>query len=874
MKVYFEPKNIEQIPTPNNSKNNSSKNLLLNEIYLKEKKKKEMLMEEKINNIVNDINQKLSEGKKLLQISILEVKDLNNIIDYILNKNSRKPNDIIILRQFLASFSNFIEILSLHDKFIDTSDLLFKIASFLKKEEIPKNEILFLNGQLGKKFYLILDGEVSVLIPIQYSVNITLTQFYQYMEFLLDNKEYELLRKTFNDNSKLLEEKNVQNYKEYEKFKKLLDINLPAEAYYDPTMIDNYMNKFTIFINNILKKNAILEEEEKRKAEEKEEEDSEEEEEEEEEKEQDHNENSDRDSFDLSSIHKYNKKEKIKKKKSIDKNKFNFIKYNFFLWKYFMVCNLEKGKSFGEVALQKGDKRRTATIITRTECIFGVLEKDEYQVLVKEYMEKARKINTDALLHTKLFLNYREDLFDIHYFNCFKAMKVQKSEYLFKQKEKREYIYFIKKGDVQIELFCSWDELNKILDSQVKKIDFKNKKKFNELIISNEKLKSFCQKKQKFNISIYSSGEIVGFEDHIFPGTNTFMFSAICMSECQIFSLEIRFIEKMIREKILRTNYKELIIEKKEKLIQRLSNLKSNIFYQYNNMIDDKNLFTRKKEKKTKIIYYNNKFKNKNILKIKKKGVFFPPGIKTEINNFSVDKKNINQDINKDSSISSLKKFGIQNRNSLLFSSIIKRHKALNLQSEKSNYQMTNTYSANDSDQSLKGTKIKFMKTENNLFRLNNPILNISIKGKNKIIKNQKINPQSYRKRKIRITFPIKGKVPKLLIERASTVNKVSKVIDELISKEKELSDNRKSRNETDNKKEHFSKKNSTYKRKFISHLELLVFDKLINDIEIKNKEKSNNNSRIENSKSFGKLKLLPLNITQNNKYNFNFEKK
>ena len=187
---------------------------------------------------------------------------------------------------------------------------------------------------------------------------------------------------------------------------------------------------------------------------------------------------------------------------------------------------------------------------------------------------------------------------------------------------------------------------------------------------------------------------------------------------------------------------------------------------------------------------------------------------------------------------------------------------------------MTNTYSANDSDQSLKGTKIKFMKTENNLFRLNNPILNISIKGKNKIIKNQKINPQSYRKRKIRITFPIKGKVPKLLIERASTVNKVSKVIDELISKEKELSDNRKSRNETDNKKEHFSKKNSTYKRKFISHLELLVFDKLVNDIEIKNKEKSNNNSRIENSKSFGKLKLLLLKIKQNNKYNFNFEKK
>ena len=67
--------------------------------------------------------------------------------------------------------------------FNDTTDLIYKLSASLKKEEIPKNEILFLNGQLGKTFYLIIQGEVSVLMPIQCTVQITCSQFYQYMDF-------------------------------------------------------------------------------------------------------------------------------------------------------------------------------------------------------------------------------------------------------------------------------------------------------------------------------------------------------------------------------------------------------------------------------------------------------------------------------------------------------------------------------------------------------------------------------------------------------------------------------------------------------------------------------------------------------------------
>ena len=858
MKVYMNKRNNFSISEY--SKN--TKNSILNEIYSKQKKNKEIIIEEKINNIGNDIKQKISQGKDIHKISLSEVKDLDTIIEFILNKNSRKINDILILRQFLMSFSNLLEILSLDDKFNDTSDLIYKISSSLKKEEIPKNEILFLNGQLGKTFYIILKGEVSVLIPMQYCVQITCSQFYQYMEFLLENKEYELIRLSFASNEKILKERNIQNLEQYEKFLGLLNSNISANASFDTTEIDAYMNKFTTFVNKILEENKKLEEERKKIEEEKKKENESEEEieeEEEETEEKKNNEDDDLDSFDIT-INKNEKKKKGSKKKeeeNFDENKFIYIKYKFFLWKYNIVCNLEKGKTFGEVALKKGDNRRTATIITKTDCIFGILEKDDYQASIKEFMEKARKINTEAIMNSKLFHKYREDLFDSHYFNCFKAIKKYKGDYLFKQNEERKYIYFIKKGDVQIEYYSSWNELDKILEILGNK-KINDKKTLKDLIFSNEKLEIFSQKKQKFNISIYSSGEILGLEEHIYPDSDIFMFSTVCLSECDIFSLEIQFIEKMMNEKILRNNYNKLIAEKKEKLIQRLLNLKSNILYQYNNMIEDKNIYLINNNNDNKV---NEKYKN--ILKTKEKLFFLKPQIKEEINNYSLEKKNLKKD---------LLKLNIQNKkndNSLLSSTNMKKKEESLILSNRRNLFRLNSQYENEGYHSLRESKVKIYSVNQNLFKLSNDILNFKIKQKYKTLKQLKINREKAKTQRIsslpkktEIKFSIKGRVPNLLYDTTNTVNKV---IDKLLSKEKDLYNNFFSENRINEKKENDKEKNNKTPRKFISHLDILGFDKLVDKIALNTKKKYGDN-KTENSKNIGKIKLFPY-IKNNNKY-------
>ena len=863
-------------------------NSILNEIYLKQKKNKEILMEEKITKLVTDIKQKISEGKDIQKITLEEVKDIDSIIEFILNKNSRKANDIIIIRQFLISFSSLSEILSLNDKFNDTSDLIYKISSSLKKEEIPKNEILFLNGQLGKTFYLILQGEVSVLIPMEYSVTITCSQFYEYMEFLLDNKEYELIRLSYKSNERILKERNIQNLKQYEKFLALLETNLPSNAKYDPTEIGAYMDKFTNFVNKILEFNDKLEKEKEKKRKEKEAKDKENEEKEEEEEEKEEKEdekksdtsnlniskNEDNDDNDDNDNDNDNDNEKKKRKKIkegiFDENKFNYIKYKFFLWKYYIVCDLGKGKSFGEVALKKGDNRRTATIMTKTDCIFGILEKDEYQSLIKEFIEKARKINTESLMKSKLFHGYREDLFDTHYFNCFKANKKYKGDFLFKQNEKREFIYFIKKGDVQIELFSSWKDLDKTLVA-LGNTNFSDKKIYNDLINSNEKLDIFSKKKQKFIISIYSTGEIVGLEEHIYPDNNTFMFSAVCLSECEIFSLELEFLEKMISERILRHNYNKLNSEKKEKLIQRLLILKSNILYQYKNLIEDKIMINiNENENKNIENNENDILKSRNIFKTRKKLVFFSPGIKTEISSYSLERKHLKKDLIKTN----------QNKatdNPLLSSSNFKKTDPLILPYKNKTIKM-HTFYGNEIH-SERESKSRLSNYNNNFYKLNTCISNINMNKKNQTLKifdikkNNELSKTERNKtlpKRTTIKYFNKNKVPKLLYENAKTVNKI---IDKLISKEKILySENRKNINDNKSSNESNNIKNQ---RKFISHLELLGFDKLCNEIAINTKKEYIEN-KTENSKNFkniDKIKLEPILKTKNQKKNFNFNK-
>ena len=225
--------------------------------------KKEMQMEIKIKNLVNEIKQELAEGKKPEDISLLDKNNIIDIITFILDKNALYLNYVFIMNQLLYSF-HFLEIFSLPENFIDRTELFNKISLNFKKDQIMANKIIYLNGQLGKKFYIILEGKVTILNPIQFSVKASYKQFYDYMEFLLMNNEYELIRLCYNSNQKIVNEK-IRYFKDkFYKFYDLLERNFNIDNRQEFIDEASYIDKFCNFINLNFGEDSILTEEQKK----------------------------------------------------------------------------------------------------------------------------------------------------------------------------------------------------------------------------------------------------------------------------------------------------------------------------------------------------------------------------------------------------------------------------------------------------------------------------------------------------------------------------------------------------------------------------------------------------------------------------------
>ena len=787
--------------------------------------KKDFEMDLRIKNIVNEIKQKLTEGKKPEDISIMGKTDIIDIISFILDKNALYMNYLIILKQFLYSF-HFLEIFSLPESFIDKNELYNKIAMCFRKENAVKDKIIYLNGQLGKKFYIIFEGKVSIIEPVSIYVKATYQQFYEYMEFLLINNEYELIRSCFNSNPKYINEK-VKIFKDkFYKFNELLERTLNSDFKQETTGEKTYVDKFNNSISQIFGEDSILsdvqkeilekkhnkEEEEERKEKEKEEE--EEKLSEEEPTRRITGNDAENDKYEIIDKIRLKKRESIlnfyanrKVKKKLDKPKV------FKIWKYSNKKNiiLKNGDNFGETALTKNDNKIKSTIIAKSDCLFCYLERDEYRNLINEFIENSRKINVDSLMHSKLFYNYNSDLFSIHYYNFFTPIKKAKGEYIFRQKEFRKNIYFIKSGGVQIEYYSTYKELEKILDILTEQ-NAKIKKAFNELVIPHESFESFTQKKQKFNIFVYFNGEIAGTNEILYPDTDIFMFDAICTSDCEIFALDIESLKNIINEKIIRKNYNELNMIKKDKLIKRLLSLKSNIIFQYNRKVISEN-----EEKTTeKTVKKNNSKlidKSRNKLTLKSNILLSSTEIKKEIYNYSPERKNKNKDY----------LYKMKNSEPLSFRSSKKFNNNINI------------FNSNK--------KFKLLESRKNSFEH---------------LKTEKIEIKKTPRRKISINFSLKGKVPKLLLNKANTVNKV---IDQLILKEKDFFNVNNSI---------FSKTNTKH---FINHLDILSFDNYVNKIESNLKINKEENSKMKHNK-IKKLILSPVSLKNGKNFKFASEKK
>ena len=152
-----------------------------------------------IQNLANSIKE--NENNLISLESIFHSPETFSIIKTILSKFQKDNTDIYILSHYLKILKNFMNsILQDQPDDFDYISLLKKISEDLKCEEYAKNTLMMKIGDIGKKFYVIISGSVSVLVPKIINVLMTRQQYIYHLKLLYSLGEYILLDRTFKNN--------------------------------------------------------------------------------------------------------------------------------------------------------------------------------------------------------------------------------------------------------------------------------------------------------------------------------------------------------------------------------------------------------------------------------------------------------------------------------------------------------------------------------------------------------------------------------------------------------------------------------------------------------------------------------------------------
>ena len=631
-----------------------------------------------IESILEEGNQGLDKSAKITFL---------NVICFILKKINKKTSENEILKTYFLSFDKLVHLfLPLN---VNLNDMMTRLSGQIKYEKKFKNRILFKEGDKGDKFYIILKGEVGILIPQEKIIKCCPSEYLKYLiclylyqekslinKLLLVNREtlkfderifdalmdslkfyhffimYSGTKKAYKNPLDFLhQEIKINNY-----IRKKNDFS-PEQAFYTLNLAnisediyeyysDKMENINSIFLTNVKNKvktsgifsvsspNNLSEfgqyikenEHDKKKLKENEFFD----------KLYHVNELNSKDTIICTTeeyIKRVNCEKKIKEITSDIRN--NVIKINekeieLKYFNYSEVNQLRDKNIFGELALINPNQKRTATIIMKENCHFGVLDKESYEISIKTAQEKSRTRNLLYFTNGFLFKGLTNNYFLNNYFFRFKKKIYNSGEYLFRRGEQRTKLFFIINGELQLggkmtlkkisdiirwlQGETGWDDGGVIVKHCKESVDFR---------------KFYEEAQNYFRFYVLKKKEIAGLDDMTEDGIFLFDCVANSLEPTEVYEFDYSIYETCLKEKIVQINNDNYVSTKKKLLIDRLYKQRDSIannefsrikIYILNNENLKNNEIKRnmdvknKKEKYKKNCFsLNNTFFNKNI---------------------------------------------------------------------------------------------------------------------------------------------------------------------------------------------------------------------------------------------------------------------
>lgn len=363
-------------------------------------------------------------------------------------------------------------------------NIMTSCAQFLNVQILQKGEILFRIEDVGNKFYIIIKGKVGVLRPVERIKSLLPDEYYTYLKKLRSDNESYMLEKTLRANYELMP---LQNAQEFERIDNLLfkikcKQNLSNfESVYD---VEYYFHSHgknkDAFGVDLKYMQDLFNESENRKI--------------------------DSPNINKSNLSPNNKSSEQTKKlnrmvtnsnilvisspteKWMDyvSNKMNvtqdeireytefreFLKSDrkdFVLYEYDKFMFIPEGKYFGDFALDKVNKKRTATIQAEDDCVLGIIEDNVYEEHIFTEKQKVKTKEVQFINYNCIFKAIKIYNFEVKYFHHFFPQDLIRGIYLFKQQDINDKIILVREGKIEVTFEGSIQDIFNMLKMLVSK---------------------------------------------------------------------------------------------------------------------------------------------------------------------------------------------------------------------------------------------------------------------------------------------------------------------------------------------------------------------------------------------------------------------
>lgn len=531
----------------------------------------------------------------------------------------RTTDDIVVILKYLqhTELMNKFKKEKLSEN--SYNNLMFGCAKNLDLTFLRKGETLFRIDDIGDKFYIIIKGSIGVYKPIEKQTAMTTHEYYNHIVLLNSKDEKFIVQKTVKLNQSIIPIFDVKdNNNNYRIMFKIKMINTLKEFDRDLEPIrrlskvyPTYFEEFKLDLDEI--RDLYLKEKKNRRRmgmli-----------------RNTDENQMmSELEGTDDDVISKYfNKKLEITNYESELIERFReFTDYDtkreITVFDYTCLLSLQTGKYFGDFALDKSNKRRSATIKAEEDCVLGVITDDIYEQYIFHEKHKIKMKEVAFINDGFFFYKIKNHVFERKYFQHFFPYELNRNHTFFKEGDLIDKLVIIKEGvihfsyegslielqdklkyitecflskvkNLEIKIEMSYKQFEEYLDDKVFKMQKFKPKKYNDYIL----------KKRKFDLFMISTREMCGMEE-LYLGFLTHHFKATVSSEkCCVYFLDIKDVKIIFDDEkhMVKNPFIKLGNHKVMSLMQRMFNLRKSfmdIFFKRNDEDEFENIFKPK----------------------------------------------------------------------------------------------------------------------------------------------------------------------------------------------------------------------------------------------------------------------------------------